>query len=578
MLNITSQAGFSDIVTYLGHTQGFTVACMDIIPHPDSMIRNSTRSGLDYLWTGAKGYAGDHECDNVQISANVVIPYYVSGPSISTATDTILADSGGRTIIWSTPQDGCLFSYQQMQQYLGSDTTKELFSVKCLSPKLLSGSVLLGVDSNFFVRSHARRVGSLFYAWFEYTSCVRLQPGDISSAVLAQTFSLSCTRSSSGSDPSYSYGSSITVDCRGRLSSDPSNYSRLFHLSEKNGWTESTVGYCSLSSRYPVSLATYTDMYKSPVAWMNKIHPILPSTDPFFRLTKIPNSGTWSQASVIVSRSYSDTIVKDLVHLTKESPILGQSLGSPMESIDWGELCDSCIDNIMKGSTNWISNAKDFKSTGDTVRSVLDLIKSPKNPKTWADAFLSLNYGDRLLVLDTMESVQQIVYDSKATWSKPYQVAYATTTGTLSHPGNITSTYQAIVKIYYLPKSLGWFGDTYRFATKWGLWPSTQTAWNVIPFSFVVDWFVNVGNFLHDFDRSIYMEYITVLSVSRSVKQIFNFGDVSLGNYVLQGCTAKRYDRRLGKQLFTSPFRCDRGHLDTIDVVSGAALAAQIIL
>lgn len=577
MLNITSQAGFSGSVNYTGISQGLTVSVVDINPFSYSMVQNSMRSGLDHLWTGTRKFADDHDCDNVQLSAVVGPSYVISGPSVSTASDAQLANSSGYTTVWSSPDNGCLFSYQKMKSLLGTSVTKELMFVQCLSRSLLNGSSLIGLDSEFYIRCHARLIGSNYYSWFEYTSAYRLQP-DVSSAVLAQAFSLTFMCTSSGLSPDYTYGKSIYVYGLGRLSTDPSNYGRRYYLSETAGWTTSPVAYCTLNSRYPVSLATYTDMYTSPVAWMNKINPVIPASAPFLALSVVPTRGTFSTASLTVSRVALDTMISDLKVLTKESPILTQSTNSLVGSFDWGDLCDTCIDNIMQGNTDWISNAKDFRTTGDTVRSIIRLISKPRDAKTWADAFLSLDYGDRLTVLDSMATLQQFMYDRRAVWSKPYQTAYATKKGTFTSSSTTSHSYQAVVKIYYLPKSLGWFGDTYRFATKWGVWPSTQTMWNVIPFSFVVDWFANVGNFFHDFDRSIYMEYITVLSVSRSLKDDITFGNVSLGNYVLQGCTAKRYDRRLGETLFTSPFRCDRGHLTTIDIVSGAALAAQIIL
>jgi len=52
---------------------------------------------------------------------------------------------------------------------------------------------------------------------------------------------------------------------------------------------------------------------------------------------------------------------------------------------------------------------------------------------------------------------------------------------------------------YYLPKN-GWRKKFSEYERLYGVRPGTETAWNVIPLSFVADYFANIGDVLHNLD------------------------------------------------------------------------------
>jgi hypothetical protein len=51
--------------------------------------------------------------------------------------------------------------------------------------------------------------------------------------------------------------------------------------------------------------------------------------------------------------------------------------------------------------------------------------------------------------------------------------------------------------------SAGW-----RNAAQWGLTNPAQVAWELLPFSFVLDWFIPIGSYLSQFDASLGMEFL----------------------------------------------------------------------
>lgn len=67
-----------------------------------------------------------------------------------------------------------------------------------------------------------------------------------------------------------------------------------------------------------------------------------------------------------------------------------------------------------------------------------------------------------------------------------------------------TTTHQEIyfsgAFTYYLPKS-GWRKDLAQMQRLYGVKPGSETAWNVLPYSFLVDYFANIGDVAHNLDR-----------------------------------------------------------------------------
>lgn len=131
--------------------------------------------------------------------------------------------------------------------------------------------------------------------------------------------------------------------------------------------------------------------------------------------------------------------------------------------------------------------------------------------------------------------------------------------------------------MYYTFRQLGWWGEAYTFARKWGLWPTTAAGWDIIPFSFVVDWFVDVQSLFEEIDRDTLLQYVDVTSVITTEKRIFDFGDVALDGFTLSGATFTHYARSIGTHLPSGPFRIDKGHSSSVNVVDGTSLVIQVL-
>jgi hypothetical protein len=160
-------------------------------------------------------------------------------------------------------------------------------------------------------------------------------------------------------------------------------------------------------------------------------------------------------------------------------------------------------------SSNLIAYVNDLAKTGDTVREMFKLVGNIKSPKAWASAWLSYRYGDRLFIADTkelLESVsQRIAVRTDRTLARQ-RIEKANNTPTLSVSRQRTST------LWCFNDSMNDVMTAINNLMRWDAWPTLQNTWDMIPLSFVVDWFLPVQDVLDHLDSAVQAPYIKVES------------------------------------------------------------------
>lgn len=146
----------------------------------------------------------------------------------------------------------------------------------------------------------------------------------------------------------------------------------------------------------------------------------------------------------------------------------------------------------------------------NAVRGILATLGKVVTPKNWhprqvsrgaASAFLELHFGWEPLVKDIHAAVNVLQCPLKASHIKakgrgvPIQSSYSS--GVIRHAkvvgtckGFVSAQVEVVDPNLWLANSLGLIN------------PAT-VVWELIPFSFVVDWFVNVGQFLSQFSDTV---------------------------------------------------------------------------
>jgi hypothetical protein len=115
------------------------------------------------------------------------------------------------------------------------------------------------------------------------------------------------------------------------------------------------------------------------------------------------------------------------------------------------------------------------------------------------------------------------------------------------------------------PKDYNALMSLVRKAYEIDLYPSLQNVWDLIPLSFVVDWFVNVSKIFEDVDRLVQSRYYNVNCVLNTVK-------ASSTGTVLEGLSYSFYERHLASSLSLGMSSIELGLPSPINIVDGVSL------
>lgn len=187
------------------------------------------------------------------------------------------------------------------------------------------------------------------------------------------------------------------------------------------------------------------------------------------------------------------------------------------------QLYKTCLEGQTCFSSNGIAYASDLKKAGDTIRTFLALVGDPLSPKQWAAMWLSMRFGDRLQVQDSKELIRSIRGELGRILNEiPFKETHARASQAYS-----TSTPLYLNMTVYRRARLRCENDSYNALMTsikkfmdWDVWPTLENTWDMIPLSFVVDWFLNLSTILSNIDAMVYAQYLRIRIYERSDKAI----------------------------------------------------------
>lgn len=298
---------------------------------------------------------------------------------------------------------------------------------------------------------------------------------------------------------------------------------------------------------------------------------------------------------VFSSRTYPLTINKEWVpHFVAEylslSKFERQNLISAVDrQVQWGDLSAKAAESVRELDINSIAYLRDFGALGKLAKSVIPTGSSLSSFKSAAKAisgvYLGHHYGTRLTINDTWKIAKAI---DRLDPSELWQTMGSEKSGTIDTSGHhvqytrrltakirgisddklraVDSVNEAIDQLSNRIRRVGYEAD---------LLPTLANIWDLVPFSFVIDWFVPIGDAFENIERANYLETLPISVVFLSDKFIWTDDQTrSFENYQLQPSLSRKYYRRVCRSVLPLPSM----HVDNPRSFSGHWLEATALI
>jgi hypothetical protein len=273
-------------------------------------------------------------------------------------------------------------------------------------------------------------------------------------------------------------------------------FSMGIHLSHDECFTENAVKKLFKSKSTSELGFKYTNMYKQ-INWVSGVYPTL-----------------WSDSDHIrdaYDRLWSCVLPDDFSH--KCSNIIGAA-------------SQEALLNTKHVNINTLMYLKDFTEMSKLVNSFTDLISKGISPKTVSSAYLAEHYGVRLTIADTKELIHRIQRANR-TMQDSYQYSRGACIRALEGPcGPVDVDGRVSVLFSGVPTKVSWLASQ---LVRWDLVPTPRVIWDLIPYSFVVDWIAHVGDDLTSLDAWLASWSITQKRCCWSVKTSVELDPATLG-------------------------------------------------
>jgi hypothetical protein len=197
-----------------------------------------------------------------------------------------------------------------------------------------------------------------------------------------------------------------------------------------------------------------------------------------------------------------------------------------------------------------------------------------------ANCVLSASYGTRLTVSDTEELCDGIRRLRDDFCYRPLDIATIrgwSSPGFEVNPLHVERLCTAAISYHQQNDSIR---DLWSLLNQWDLEPSLSNLWDLVPYSFVVDWFSNVGECLEAVDVRSGIDRLSVAYYVRSYQDTLSYTDVALATHGTTRIDLKYYKREIKPPtLVDSPLPDMELHTPPVSVLPQlGALIVQALL
>lgn len=228
-------------------------------------------------------------------------------------------------------------------------------------------------------------------------------------------------------------------------------------------------------------------------------------TDPTSYSTRgyIPDWADNLEGARFLSSSYLSELRETLLEIgTRTRPTYNDKLL-------FGDATVSAADSAKAFTGNTWVYAKELITIKESITGWIDLLTLHKpSSKEIASMYLSTRYGVRLTILDTIDLIEATF---KAIRSDKRDILSC-------RGGSQVDGVTCHCKLYYRRDNSNDFLGFIEWLYTWDLFPSLENLWDIVPYSFVIDWFLDVGKLLNKLDSIAYTKSMDIVATCYSSK------------------------------------------------------------
>lgn len=212
---------------------------------------------------------------------------------------------------------------------------------------------------------------------------------------------------------------------------------------------------------------------------------------------------------------------------------------------NWHELAAEAYSNLGMADVNSVANISELLEMGAAVKSFVSTLKSipSKKVKAVASAWLTVHYGFRLTIADIKELRKVLAQQaSRRSSLTRCQSSLTERVFGVTYSCRYQVFYDQFASLDTILEELMTLSDAYL---------SFENAWDMIPWSFVLDWFVHLGDKLSELENWAALQqkhYVICCGQSILAEKPLTNSDLHLTDYQVEG-TISTYRRQYRKEL-----------------------------
>jgi hypothetical protein len=208
-----------------------------------------------------------------------------------------------------------------------------------------------------------------------------------------------------------------------------------------------------------------------------------------------------------------------------DSFIIDELLGavSPLKDVPYGDIAMDASSQVNATSINMIAFLRDIRHPQEMIPKLKNLRKlkqltKKQHLKELSNDFLTVKYG----ILPTISDLQELLGTFKRI--QPHldrngNSTYSASRDATGTNGDILFDLKQRVKLAIGNEDNG-FDAIASGLERFGLLPNAEVIWDLIPYSFVLDWFINIGDFLERVDTRERLTRLNISYATSSRKEI----------------------------------------------------------